>query len=61
LKDAPILVLDQGRLVEHGRFDELIRQRSLFARLAEDDKFAPDARTEISTGVKTAESLAQMD
>ncbi|MBD8874312.1 glucan ABC transporter ATP-binding protein/ permease [Rhodanobacter sp. DHB23] len=39
-----ILVLDQGRLVEQGRFDELIRQGGLFARLAEDGKFAPDAR-----------------
>lgn len=37
-----ILVLDQGRLVEQGRFDELIRQDSLFARLAEEGKFAPD-------------------
>ena len=39
-----ILVLEQGRLVEQGRFDELIRQGGLFARLAEDGKFAPDAR-----------------
>jgi len=38
-----ILVLDQGRLVEQGRFDELIRHGGLFARLAEDGKFAPDA------------------
>ncbi|MBD8899545.1 glucan ABC transporter ATP-binding protein/ permease [Rhodanobacter sp. DHG33] len=38
-----ILVLDQGRLVEQGRFDDLIRQGGLFARLAEDGKFAPDA------------------
>ncbi len=38
-----ILVLEQGRLVEQGRFDELIRQGGLFARLAEDGKFAPDA------------------
>ena len=39
-----ILVLEQGRLVEQGRFDELIRQGGLFARLAEDGKFAPDAQ-----------------
>lgn len=39
-----ILVLDQGRLVEQGRFDELIRHGGLFARLAEDGKFAPDAQ-----------------
>ena len=38
-----ILVLENGRLVEQGRFDELIRQGGLFARLAEDGKFAPDA------------------
>ena len=38
-----ILVLDQGRLVEQGKFDELIRQGGLFARLAEEGKFAPDA------------------
>ncbi|TBR40287.1 MULTISPECIES: glucan ABC transporter ATP-binding protein/ permease [Dyella] len=38
-----ILVLDQGRLVERGRFDALIAQGGLFARLAEDGKFAPDA------------------
>jgi glucan exporter ATP-binding protein len=38
-----ILVLDQGRLVESGRFDELIRLGGLFAQLAADGKFAPDA------------------
>jgi ATP-binding cassette subfamily B protein len=38
-----ILVLDQGRLVEQGRFDELIRQGGLFARLAEDGQFVADA------------------
>ncbi|MFC5740101.1 glucan ABC transporter ATP-binding protein/ permease [Dyella tabacisoli] len=39
-----ILVLDQGRLVEQGRFDELIQLGGLFARLAQDGKFAPDAQ-----------------
>jgi ATP-binding cassette subfamily B protein len=38
-----ILVLDQGRLVESGRFDDLIRLGGLFAQLAADGKFAPDA------------------
>lgn len=38
-----ILVLDQGRLVEQGRFEQLMAQGGLFARLAEDGKFAPDA------------------
>ncbi|MBD8879926.1 glucan ABC transporter ATP-binding protein/ permease [Rhodanobacter sp. 7MK24] len=45
-----ILVLDQGRLVEQGRFDELIRRGGLFARLAEDGKFAPDAEEPDTTG-----------
>lgn len=38
-----ILVLDQGRLVEQGRFDELIRKDGLFARLAEEGQFVADA------------------
>jgi glucan exporter ATP-binding protein len=43
-----ILVLDQGRLVEQGRFDELVRQGGLFAQLAEGGKFAPDAQADES-------------
>ncbi len=43
-----ILVLDQGRLVEQGRFDELIRRGGLFAQLAEDGKFAPDAEEPVT-------------
>ncbi|MFC4764115.1 glucan ABC transporter ATP-binding protein/ permease [Dyella koreensis] len=46
-----ILVLDQGRLVEQGRFDELIRQGGLFARLAEDGKFAPDAQADEASAI----------
>ncbi len=42
-----ILVLDQGRLVEQGRFAELIRRGGLFARLAEEGKFAADAEEAI--------------
>lgn len=38
-----ILVLDQGRLVESGRFDELVARGGLFAELADQGKFAPDA------------------
>jgi glucan exporter ATP-binding protein len=38
-----ILVIDQGRLVESGRFDELVARGGLFAELAEQGKFAPDA------------------
>ncbi len=48
-----ILVLDQGRLVESGRFDELVAQGGLFAELAGQGKFAPDAVEE------PEESLAQ--
>ena len=39
-----ILVLDQGRLVEQGRYDELIRRGGMFARLAQQGRFAPDAQ-----------------
>lgn len=39
-----ILVLDQGRLVEQGKFDALIQQHGLFARLAAEGRFAPDAK-----------------
>ena len=56
-----ILVLDQGRLVEQGRFDELIRQGGLFAQLAEGGKFTPDAQVAADSGVETAESLAMLD
>jgi ATP-binding cassette subfamily B protein len=38
-----ILVLDQGQLVEQGRYAELIAQGGLFARLAQEGQFAPDA------------------
>jgi glucan exporter ATP-binding protein len=56
-----ILVLEQGRLVEQGRFDELIQQGGLFARLAEDGKFAPDAVPASDIGGETADSLARID
>jgi ATP-binding cassette subfamily B protein len=56
-----ILVLDQGQLVEQGRFDELIEQRGLFAQLAKGGKFAPDAQAITSIDVETAESLAMLD
>jgi glucan exporter ATP-binding protein len=41
-----ILVLDQGRLVESGRFDELVARGGLFADLADQGRFAPDAEEE---------------
>ncbi|MGH8234212.1 MAG: glucan ABC transporter ATP-binding protein/ permease [Rhodanobacteraceae bacterium] len=37
-----ILVLDHGRLVEQGRYEELIQRNGLFARLAHQDEFTPD-------------------
>ena len=51
-----ILVLDQGRLLESGRFDELIARGGLFAELADQGKFAPDAVEE--TGEAEAAELA---
>jgi glucan exporter ATP-binding protein len=39
-----ILVMDQGRLVESGRFDELVRRGGVFAELAQQGRFAPDAQ-----------------
>ena len=38
-----ILVLDEGRLVEQGRYHELVAQGGLFAELASQGQFAPDA------------------
>ncbi len=38
-----ILVLDQGCVVEQGRYDELVRRGGMFARLAQQGRFAPDA------------------
>jgi ATP-binding cassette subfamily B protein len=41
-----ILVLDHGRLVEQGRFDDLVAHGGLFAELARQGQFAPDADEE---------------
>ncbi len=49
-----ILVLDQGRLVESGRFDQLIAQGGLFAELADQGRFAPDAVEEPEEGLAHA-------
>jgi ATP-binding cassette subfamily B protein len=38
-----ILVLDRGCLVEQGRFDELVKRDGLFAELARQGRFKPDA------------------
>ena len=38
-----ILVLDHGRLVEQGTYDELVQRDGLFAELAQQGRFAPDA------------------
>ncbi len=45
-----ILVLDHGRLVEQGTFDELVARDGLFAELAQQGRFAPDAREEAPAG-----------
>ncbi len=41
-----ILVLEKGRIVERGRYDELIAQGGLFAELAGQGKFVEDAKDE---------------
>jgi glucan exporter ATP-binding protein len=41
-----ILVLDKGRIVERGRFDELVAQGGLFAELAGQGHFVEDAKDE---------------
>nr|WP_305119047.1 glucan ABC transporter ATP-binding protein/ permease [Tahibacter harae] len=53
-----ILVLDQGRLVESGRFDELIARGGLFAELADQGKFAPDAVEEAGAEAEAGAELA---
>ncbi len=44
-----ILVLKDGRIIESGRYDELVRQRGLFAELASQGSFVADA---VDTGVE---------
>ncbi|WHZ19145.1 MAG: hypothetical protein OJF55_001294 [Rhodanobacteraceae bacterium] len=39
-----ILVLDRGRIVEQGRYEDLVRRNGLFAQLARQDEFADDRR-----------------
>ena len=39
-----ILVLDHGRIIEQGRYQELILRNGLFAQLARQDEFADDRR-----------------
>jgi ATP-binding cassette subfamily B protein len=49
VRDADqILVLDRGRLVEVGRFDELVARGGLFAELNAQGQFIADAQ-ELST------------
>ena len=49
-----VLVLDHGRLVERGRYDELIRRGGLFAQLAGQRRFAPDPHEEHAPAVGVA-------
>jgi ATP-binding cassette subfamily B protein len=44
-----ILVLEEGRLVERGRYAELVRLGGLFAELDAQGKFGPDAQPEAAT------------
>jgi len=37
-------VLDHGRIVEQGRYQELVLRNGLFAQLARQDEFADDHR-----------------
>ncbi|MGH8117580.1 MAG: hypothetical protein ACREPJ_09790, partial [Rhodanobacteraceae bacterium] len=39
-----ILVLDHGRIVEQGRYEELVRRNGLFARLARQAAFGGGGR-----------------
>jgi len=39
-----ILVLKDGQLVEHGRYEELVRQGGLFAELDAQGRFVADAQ-----------------
>jgi ATP-binding cassette subfamily B protein len=48
-----ILVLKEGRLVERGRYDELVRLGGVFAELDSQGKFVPDA-SEATEGEATA-------
>jgi ATP-binding cassette subfamily B protein len=42
-----ILVLEHGRVVEQGRYDELVRRGGLFAELDAQGRFAPDEPDEL--------------
>jgi ATP-binding cassette subfamily B protein len=52
-----ILVLKEGRLVERGRYDELVRLGGVFAELDSQGKFVPDA-SEATEGEATAAEVS---
>lgn len=53
-----ILVLDRGRLVEQGRYEELIAAGGLFAELANQGQFAADADAEETAAAPALASAA---
>jgi len=46
-----ILVLNDGQLVEQGSYEELVRMGGLFAELAGQGQFVPDAKDEGATQI----------
>lgn len=56
-----ILMLDQGQLVEQGKFDELVALGGLFASRAEQGKFSADAldAIEVVAAIDAAVNEAQ--
>ncbi|PZQ10181.1 MAG: glucan ABC transporter ATP-binding protein/ permease [Rhodanobacter denitrificans] len=53
-----ILVLDRGRLVEQGRYEELIAAGGLFAELANQGRFAADAEEAVPASAPALASAA---
>ena len=54
-----ILVLDHGRLVEQGTYEQLVARDGLFAELAQQGRFAPDAE-DPATSAAQAPQLAEV-
>jgi ATP-binding cassette subfamily B protein len=54
-----ILVLENGRIVEQGGYEELVRRGGAFAALANQGRFVPDARGEAGTAPQTDKAPAE--
>ena len=52
-----ILVLEQGRIVERGAHQELLRKNGVYARIFELQQDEVDARLELAPAARTAEVL----